>query len=389
MIWVIICSVFGLILTNAPLVYILFRVHKPSALSPLWGYAPNQFLFPLLAFPIAAFATFLAMRLLISTLQHSPPQHPVIRWTTDNWIVVSLIGIILTSSICIIDYFFSTKTFDKLQSVYAQRAVLAAQEVRRIIRAVPKDDREEKRQELIQNWRDEKQKHVISLKNSANIEKDMLSLPSGVYLQVIQDPSLQRDLHIMNPVVHVLNVIQLFTSLFTGYCAFFVTILCFYVFKTDAAASQMPVMRNALSAVFFAVTFFSLFPILYAQQRSEVEYLVGTGYTIMPQVFSGIIVIGLLMALATLEPVKGNISDLVMARLIPILFLGAGFGFNLLDSQPLRQIIGVEANWGTRTLLILCFLIAWVIVGLHLWPWKQTSSVSGIKSQPTKASTFP
>ncbi len=389
MTWVIICSVVGMILANAPLIYILFRVHYPSGLSPLWGYAPNQFLFPLIAFPMAAFSAFLAMRLLVSTLQQSPPQHPVIKWTADNWIVVCLIGIILTSSICIIDYFFSAKTFDKLQPVYAQRAVSAAQEVRKTILDVPKDEREEKRQDWIQNWRDIKQEYIASLKNSADIKKDMLALPPGVYLQIIQDPFLQRNLHLMNPTVYALNFVQLFVSLFTSYCALFVTILCIYVFKTDTVASQMPVMRNALAAVFFAVTFFSFWPILYAQQRFEVEYLVGTGYTIMPQVFSGLIVIGLLMALATLEPLKGNFSDLVMARFIPLMFVVAGFGSNLLDSHPLRQIVGVEANWGTRTLLIMCFMIAWCIVGLYLWPSKQTLSVSEMKSQPTKASTLP
>ena len=95
------------------------------------------------------------------------------------------------------------------------------------------------------------------------------------------------------------------------------------------------------------------------------------------------------MALATLEPLKGNFSDLVMARFIPLMFVVAGFGSNLLDSHPLRQIVGVEANWGTRTLLIMCFMIAWCIVGLYLWPSKQTLSVSEMKSQPTKASTLP
>ena len=139
--------------------------------------------------------------------------------------------------------------------------------------------------------------------------------------------TLQRTLGIMNPTVHALNVVQVFTSVFTGFCALFVTVLCVYVFKAESGMSQLPIVRNALSAVFFAVTFFSFFPILYAQQRSEVEYLVG-----------------------------------------------AGFGFNLLESKPLRQIIGVEANWGTRSLLILCFMIAWIVIILYLWPWSNNAS---------------
>jgi len=43
------------------------------------------------------------------------PETPV-----DNWIVILLIGIILSSTICIVDYFFSTKTFDKLKRQYAR-----------------------------------------------------------------------------------------------------------------------------------------------------------------------------------------------------------------------------------------------------------------------------
>lgn len=387
MTWVVICTVVSFLLANTPLIYILCRVHYPSGLSPLWGYAPNQFLFPLLAFPMAAFSTFLAMKLLVATLQSTPPHHPVIRWTADNWIVVCLIGIIMTSSVCILDYFFSAKTFDKLQPVFAQKAVAAAQDVRRQIMSIPKDDRDEKRHEMIQKWRDEKQQALPQLAAAPDPEKAILALPAGVYLQIVQDPSCQRDLHLMNQTVHALNVAQVFISIFVGFCALFVTTLCVYVFKAEGVASQVPSIRNALSAVFFAVTFFSFFPILYAQQRSEVEFLVGGGYTIMPQVFSGIIVIALLMALATLEPVKGNISEFVMGKFIPILFVGAGFGFNLLESQPLRQIVGVEANWGTRSLLMLCFVIAWVVITLYLWPWKTQVGARQQKEGPTTPRT--
>jgi len=319
---------------------------------------------------MAAFATFVGMKLTISTIQQYPPQHPVIRWTADNWIVICLVGIIFTSAICIVDYFFSAKTFDKLRPVYAKKAVSASEEVRNSILALPKSDREESRQEMLRNWRTQKKKIISELHVSTNIYEDILALPNGVYLQIVQDPTLQRNLHLMNPTVHSLNVIQLFISIFTASCALFVTVLCVYSFKTSPDLSKLPIMRNALSAVFFSVTFFSFFPILYAQQRSEIEYLVGTGYTIMPQVFSGIFIVGLLMALASLEPIKENIPDLVMARIIPILCVVVGLSINFLPSQPLRQIVGVEANWGTRILLIIFFLIAWILVGLHLWPWK-------------------
>jgi len=166
MVWVIICTIGSVIIVNTPLVYILFRVHHPSGLSQLWGYAPNQFLFPLLAFPMAAFATFLAMKLVITTLQQSPPQHQFVKWSADNWIVVSLVGIILASSFCIIDYFSSVKTFDKLQPVYAKKAITAAAEVRRMLQLLPKDSREEKRLGFIQKWRDEKENVVTSPKTS-------------------------------------------------------------------------------------------------------------------------------------------------------------------------------------------------------------------------------
>lgn len=368
--WVLICTFVAVLLANAPLAYILLRVHHPSGLSDLWGYAPNQFLFPLLAFPIAAFATFTAMKLLITTLQESPPQHPVIRGSINHWMVVTLIAVILTALVCIVDYFRSVKTFDKLQPVYAQRAVDAAKEVRRTIIQLPKADREEKRMQLIRTWRDEKEKVVGTLSSTADPQNLLMRLDPGVYLQIVQDPPLQLDLRIMNQATHALNVLQLFISLFTGFCMLFVTVLCLYVFKSEPSASQTPVFRKALSAVFFAVSFFALWPILYAQQRAELEYLVGTGYTILPHVFSGIAIIVLLLFLITLEPIKGHMADVITTRFIPILLIAAGFGVNLMESQPLRQLVGVDSNWGVQIMLLITFLVAWTIIGLHLWPWK-------------------
>lgn len=368
--WVILFSIAAVVLVNAPLLYILIRIHNPSLLSQLWGYAPNQFLFPLLAFPVSAFATFAAMKFLITTLQQKTPFHPVIRWTTDNWLVVVLIGIVLSASICMVDYFFSAKTFDKLQPVYAERAITATKEIRNMFLALPKDSQAETRRTLIEQWREQKTEIVSRLEQSSDMQKDMLALNAGVYLQVVQDPALQRKLHLMNPPIQALNVMQLFISLLTAFCALFATILCIYVFKMDATAAQLPLLKKSLSAVFFALTFFAAFPILYAEQRGEIEYVVGTGYTMMPHVFSALIIIVLLSFIATLEPVKGNLPYLITTRLVPILIISVGFGLNFINSQPLRQLIGVDSNWGARILIIICCLLTWVFVILHLWPWK-------------------
>ena len=370
MAWVLIFTIGSIIIVNTPLIYMLFRVHYPSGLFSLWGYAPNQFLFPLLAFPMAAFATFLAMKLLVTYFQQTSSHHPAIQWSTNNWIVVVLIGVILTSLICIADYFKSAKTFDKLQPFYAQKAISSAEIVRETILNFPKVDREDGRSKFIRSWREEKNDIAQTLLHIPNPKEQLADLKPGVYLQIVQDPSLQRKLHLMNPTVHALNVLQLFTAVLTGLCTLFVTGLCYYVFKAESNATQVPVLKNALSAVFFAVTFFALFPILYAQQRAEIEYLVGTGYTILPQVFSGVFAVGLLVALISLEPVKGHLSDVIISRLIPILLIGAGFGFNLIESQPLRQLIGVESNWGIQIILVLCFIVIWVVMILHIWPWK-------------------
>lgn len=390
MVWVIIFTIVSVILANAPLLYIIFRVHYPSGLSVLWGYAPNQFFFPLIAFPMAAFATFIAMKLILSTLQAQEltSHHPVIRWSVDNWIVICLIGIILTSTICIIDYFSSAKTFDKLKPVYAQKAVIAAKEVRQTILAMPMDNRSESRRELIRDWRNEKKTVLVDLKNSNDLERDILALPAGIYLQIIQDPILQRNLHLMNTTVHALNVVQLFVSFLTSYCALFATILCVYLFKTNEFSIKIPEAQKALSAVFFAITFFSLFPVFYAQQREEIEYLVGTGYTIMPHVFTGLIAITVLTTLASLGYVENNWFNLIAARIIPILFIAIGFGVNFLPYHPLKQITGVEANWGTRVLLVICFLISWVLIGLHLWPWNHENNNSATAKEPVRKQNY-
>lgn len=110
----------------------------------------------LLIFPIAAFTTLVSFHLLVSYLQTSSPSDPIVKWSIDNWIVILLIGIILSSTICIVDYFFSTKSFDKLKTQYAIQAIISAKEVRAKIESFPLDTREENRIDLIKKARETK-----------------------------------------------------------------------------------------------------------------------------------------------------------------------------------------------------------------------------------------
>lgn len=187
-------------------------------------------------------------------------------------------------------------------------------------------------------------------------------------MQVVQDPNLQRTLNLMNQTVHALNVLQLFISIFVGYCALFSIMLCIYVFKSMPDPSAITPLTGALNSIFYSVVFFSFYPILYAQQRAEIEYLVGTGYTILPHVFSAIFVVCLLLALLSLDPIKKNVSNFIISRIIPVFILASGFGSQYIQSQPLRQLVGVLTNAGIQIMISIFFIIASVLVSLHIWP---------------------
>src|SRR5689334_2684502 len=125
--WVIAFTVIFYAIANAPFFYALFCVHGWRESGVLWGYSPHQFLFCLLVFPFACFATLAALYSLLSMIAPRLPDEFAGKWFSDNWPAVLLIGIAVCSVITVADYFSSARSLDKLERPYARAAIDALQ----------------------------------------------------------------------------------------------------------------------------------------------------------------------------------------------------------------------------------------------------------------------
>ena len=125
MTWIIIITLAIFIIANLPLLYGLTFVHG-GLISRLWGFAPNQFLFPLLFLPFATLLGLYSLRRWIQQVDVLQLLPPSMSLAIRSWPVLILGGIAISSLICIVIYLASSWSFDKLESPYASRAVECA-----------------------------------------------------------------------------------------------------------------------------------------------------------------------------------------------------------------------------------------------------------------------
>src|SRR4028118_850170 len=119
MAWVALCTVAIYLLVNIPLLYSLVAVHGREGIGALWGYAPNQFLFLVVPFPLATFCTFVALRIVITEVNPTLPKTALGKWIFDHWMGGLLLGLSLAALLAFGAYLRSTMSLDKLHPQYA------------------------------------------------------------------------------------------------------------------------------------------------------------------------------------------------------------------------------------------------------------------------------
>lgn len=371
MFWVILCTVVAYTVVNLPLLHSLLNVHKRAGLADLWGYAPNQFLFLVMAFPFAAYSTFVSLHVLFTRLNSALPETYAFKGIFDNWMLSLVIGWAVAAVFTSGAYFLNPMSFDKLRPQYARKALESVRAVDAQLGKVKRDDREDYRENLIAEARaaaDAARQQLTAQPEGGQDALDgrLAELPPQVYLQVAQSPGLQLRLKLMDPTVHALNVVQLLVALYVGCCALAAAIFCIFVTQESGPTVEaMPEAAKAINAVFSALTFFAFYSIFYQQHRVEMEGYVGRGFPILPDVLTALVII---ILQAWLLVSSWNITGVTFIRYVPVIVILVGFVAQYLFPYRMRQLVGSETTWGTQVFLIVLFAILAAIPSIQIWP---------------------
>lgn len=372
MFWVICCTVVAYVVVNLPLLYSLFLVEGPSGIGKLWGYSPQQFFFVACVSPFAVFATFTSLYVLMSRVAPKIPDEYGGKWFYENWIVVLLLILMLASAITCVSYYKTPMSFDKLHPALASHAVAAFQAVEAEVNRASLAVRDDKRDEIISGATEEKKQaesDLLQLHTASAVNAKLMALPPAVFLQVVQDPSLQLRLPILNPTIRALNMLQLLVGLFIAICAMFCVALATHSADhlTDKALHNS--LHSAMTTLFWAIAFFGVFAVCYQQYRLQLQAVMGPGSTIQPQWFVGIFVLILLVRLTVVGAPEHQFDVAgIVWRVLPMLAFVSTVVAESYRPDVMRTILGCQTNWGTQALLAMSFGLVGLYSVLTRWP---------------------
>ena len=346
-----------------PILYNLIRMPL-HLLGDLGGYAPNQFLFLLLPFPLAAFTTFVAFSSLLKQFNIEEPKDILLRWFFLNWPVLILIGIVLVSCVTIADYFYTAKAFDRLEIAYAEKALESAKDLRSRIEDshFSKEDIQKERISIRDEASSGFKSFKTSLESKSISKEDILNIVPAVYMKIVLDAKLQRELKLLNPTSHVLSILQLFSVLVTAFVSLF-SIAMIYLAIQDGYS-----LKETIDSITFSVISFSLYPICYRYFISEMKLITDSVSTIGGDTMSLILIICAAALVLTMDPSRRDFWTTVVRSIPFLIILIPGIMLVMLGPSSLRAFIGIDTNPGSRLTLFVVMLLISSIVVLAVWP---------------------
>lgn len=303
MVWVIGASIIVSFFALLPVIYDVLGLHG-EYLKELWGYAPNQFIFLLIPFPVAAFCAFVGLRYVLIKIDAEKIGDPILSWLINNWSVMLLIGAILVSVVTIADYFYTAKVFDRLEPEYAAKAVTSAKLLRQKVEQYSDEAGREKERKQINDEAETLFNHLSE--NKPLSKNEILSLKPAVFLKLSLDSGMQRKWKLLNPTAHALSVLQLFTSLMVAFVALLSLLMIHLAVKVDLNVD----LGRAVDAITYCILFFAVYPICYRYFVAEMELIAGFSSTIRGDIMSSMLIIVAAGIVLTIDPNRRDFLNL-------------------------------------------------------------------------------
>ncbi|SUS05095.1 membrane hypothetical protein [Candidatus Defluviicoccus seviourii] len=361
MFWVILLTTTAYSLVIAPMLYAATFVHTKNFLA-LYGYAPQQFVFLVLPFLIAAYASFLCFRQVLIVIRSKAFDSEFITWISNNWVVTILFGVALVSIVTIADYLSSAKVFPTMKPIYAERSLQAARALRNDIESVvDANDRE-------------KQRHALSMRATKNIERidlgaplderQLLGLDNATYIRLAMTSSIQRNWGLLDETMSTLTTLQLFVALIVAYVLLLSTMLCVIILKTSPSES----IDRPIELIKYGVAAFALYPLCYRYFVAEMQLITDFLSTTRGDVLASILIVGVVFLVVSIDPKGKDLFNLLMRSFPLIVVAGSSVYLTLSGPLALRPFIGIEANIGTRVILVIIMLVFFLFIIIGTWP---------------------
>jgi hypothetical protein len=368
MLWIILSVLVVYVIVNLPLFYSILYVHGVKGIGKLWGYAPNQFLFLVLVFPISTFFAFHILVFFVKDLYRSIPLNSKIAYVFEHFPIFLLCCVIVTCSLTIVIYYTSAWSFDKLEPKYAEKTLESIDKFEKLIEdsSKRKDEQESTRKQLIREAKNkltDVQGKIPSKYDPDEVDKLLNELEPSVYLQIAHNRYFSHKLRIINPTIQFLNVVQLFIVLAIASSILFVTIISLiFAREIHYDGSNHAELKQILHLIFWSVFYFSFYVICFQQYRFQIEEYVGKGTTIYQDALTFLVVLALLIGIKYIETSKLDFSAKDLTVFLPILAPVSGLTLEYFAPATMKQYIGTETTMGFQIIFSIIFL------GLSLIP---------------------
>lgn len=364
MFWILTCTALIYLLVNSPLIYSLLSAHRYEGIAALWGYAPQQFLFMAVIFPFATYSTFSALRALVADLSQKIPTNLALHRILTDWPVwVIGLGLIVTSVIGFAVYYSSAMSLDKLRPELAHRAITCIQQIESSTGDIDSPSARNKRNELSHKSKVKLATNIPVSRASTDEEIDnwVSGLNPTAFLQVVQNGRLQRELRLMEPTIHALNVFQFMMAILVGFCCLYCVVLCYIASKQlGYDGTNCPELSTAVVCSFWSLAFFAAYPICYSQYRSQIELFTGSGISVLQDTLTMIVIVVALLILARLDSSIPFLTITGLLRVTPVAAIGAASLLVVKYPELMRQLIGSETKVGTQVIVVLLTAIVGV-----------------------------